>query len=594
MRLRLNCAFILTVILTSTGVFAQKAPLPNGHAPGEKDLFLEPRQERSSVNVITEPPTFDVRTMAEWEEIQSLMITWSGFSSILKQITSAARQECEVIIVAENPSSVQSYLTSNNAGGSAFADLENVTILQDNYNSIWSRDYGAHTIYRDDVEEMMLVDWIYNRNRPDDNLVPVGIAEYFDVPLYSTTEAPWDLMATGGNFMSDGLGTAFSSELILEENEGGFAWSGTFYPDHSEVEIDNIMSEFMGIHTYIKMETLPYDGIHHIDMHMKLMDEETLLMGEYPTGVADGPQIEANLEYVLSNYSSAFGTPYKVIRVQMPPEGNAYPNTNGAYRTYTNMVFVNKTVIIPTYQALYDTPALAIIQDALPGYNLVPIQCNDIIELSGAIHCITKAIGVDDPLLIVHNDLEDTDDDLNPYPLEAMVKHTSGVSSAVLNYRLDGGDFTSLAMQLTDAEENIWSADIPAQAVGSQIDYYIDATANNGKQLSRPIVAPEGFWTFNVTGAPTSLEELNSEVLGSVYPNPARAITAIPFSLPSAAQVSIELQDMLGRTIQILEQGSFIAGENKVFFDAADFAQGAYLISLSSGQQVYTTKLMIQ
>ena len=258
------------------------------------------------------------------------------------------------------------------------------------------------------------------------------------------------------------------------------------------------------------------------------------------------------------------------------------------------MVFVNKTVIIPTYQALYDTPALAIIQDALPGYNLVPIQCNDIIELSGAIHCITKAIGVDDPLLIVHNDLEDTDDDLNPYPLEAMVKHTSGVSSAVLNYRLDGGDFTSLAMQLTDAEENIWSADIPAQAVGSQIDYYIDATANNGKQLSRPIVAPEGFWTFNVTGAPTSLEELNSEVLGSVYPNPARAITAIPFSLPSAAQVSIELQDMLGRTIQILEQGSFIAGENKVFFDAADFAQGAYLISLSSGQQVYTTKLMIQ
>ena len=84
------------------------------------------------------------------------------------------------------------------------------------------------------------------------------------------------------------------------------------------------------------------------------------------------------------------------------------------------------------------------------------------------------------------------------------------------------------------------------------------------------------------------------EVLGEVYPNPARAITAIPFTLPSAAQVRIELQDMLGRTVQILEEGNFNAGDNKVFFDASEFAEGAYLISLSSGQQVFTTKLMIQ
>ena len=39
----------------------------------------------------------------------------------------------------------------------------------------------------------------------------------------------------------------------------------------------------MGIQTYILMETLPYDGIHHIDMHMKLLDEETILMAEYPS-----------------------------------------------------------------------------------------------------------------------------------------------------------------------------------------------------------------------------------------------------------------------------------------------------------------------
>ena len=80
---------------------------------------------------------------------------------------------------------------------------------------------------------------------------------------------------------------------------------------------------------------------------MKLLDEETILMAEYPTGVADGPQ-EA-LQYVLSNYNSAFGTAYKVVRIPSPPSvsGN-YPNTNGYYRTYTNSVFVNNTVLVPS------------------------------------------------------------------------------------------------------------------------------------------------------------------------------------------------------------------------------------------------------
>ena len=42
-------------------------------------------------------------------------------------------------------------------------------------------------------------------------------------------------------------------------------------------------------------------------MHMKLLNEETLLVGEYPTGIADGPQIEANIQYVLANFQNTFG-----------------------------------------------------------------------------------------------------------------------------------------------------------------------------------------------------------------------------------------------------------------------------------------------
>ena len=77
-----------------------------------------------------------------------------------------------------------------------------------------------------------------------------------------------------------------SSELIVDENSGGYAWEGfdgnVYYPDHTLEEINNTLEKFMGIDNYIIMENLPYDGIHHIDMHMKLLNEETLLIARIP------------------------------------------------------------------------------------------------------------------------------------------------------------------------------------------------------------------------------------------------------------------------------------------------------------------------
>lgn len=65
-----------------------------------------------------------------------------------------------------------------------------------------------------------------------------------------------NLPATGGNFIVDALGKVFSSKLILNENTS-----------KTEAQINSMMDLFMGINHYIKMDVLPYDGIHHIDMH---------------------------------------------------------------------------------------------------------------------------------------------------------------------------------------------------------------------------------------------------------------------------------------------------------------------------------------
>ena len=59
-------------------------------------------------------------------------------------------------------------------------------------NSIWIRDYGANTVYTEWNDGRVLVDWLYNRPRPDDDAIPDALADHMGLTLYSTIESPSD------------------------------------------------------------------------------------------------------------------------------------------------------------------------------------------------------------------------------------------------------------------------------------------------------------------------------------------------------------------------------------------------------------------
>jgi hypothetical protein len=443
---------------------------------------------------------------------------------------------------------------------------------------------------------------MYNRPRPDDDIIPDALADHLEIDLYSTTAEPYNLMNTGGNWMSDGFGTAFESELVLDENQGGSTW-WTDFPNHTTEEIEGIFEDFMGVHTFIKMPTLPYDGIHHIDMHMKLLDESTLMVSEYPEGVADGPQINANVDYVLSNFTTKWGTPFNIIRIPSPPQlGGGYPNTGGWYETYSNAVFVNEKILLPTYYEEYDTTAIRIWEEAMPGYEIVGIDCDgseNIISLSGAIHCITHSVSVEDPLIISHLPLPDTENTTDPYTVEAYLSHRSGILQANLFYSDNPyGPWTEISMNDLGDGEN-WTADIPAAPEDSDIFYYISANANSGKTGSRPMPAPEGWWTFHIGEITINgIDNFSESLIGDfapAYPNPASALTCIPVVLKQEANVKVLLIDALGRTIEVIHDGILPYGETKLFFQASTIPSGAYLITLENDKvRLASSRIMIQ
>lgn len=596
--LKFYLVFTLASLSELNSSFAQ-TDLPVGFSIQEKQdmqrsSFVEPVIQ--SNNSFTTPPTGPLRTMAQWEETQALTITWISYPTVLKEIVRAARKETKVYIVCgpqcsgtsyPDSTSIKTYLTNNSV------PLSNVFFIYAPCDAVWIRDYGQNSVYMNGVDSLILVDWKYNRpTRTRDDTVPRSIARRLNIPIYETTTGSNKLINTGGNWICDGLGTSFHSNLIMLEN-----------PALSISQVDQILYNFMGITRSIKMDTLPYDGIHHLDMHMKLINEETLLVGEYPSGESDGPQIEANIQYILSNYNSAFGTPYKIIRMPQPPDitgpWTGFPDAGGDYLTYTNATIINKSIIVPQFYAQYDTTALRIWRDAMPGYNVVGINSNVTINASGSLHCITNSVGVTNPLLIVHQNLPNTSNTTTPYQVDARIQHRSGIQFATLYYTTDTANipFTAVNMSLTNVSNNTWTGFIPAQLAGIHVYYYIKGHANSGKEQVRPMPAPSGNFEFDVLGT-TGINSIvsTSFSMKPAYPNPSHGITCIPVAFNKNTKGSIKIYDVLGKIITVIYEGEMQAGEKNYFINSMDLniKPGAYFITIETAEGRISQKLMVR
>lgn len=573
---------ILFIFITTQNFFTQDLP----HRMTEEELLLWQNYSYPVNPLFTDPPPSPVRGMAEWEELQGVIITWTSYLAILRQIVDYAQEEGLVYIICSDSNSVKNYLQQYSI------PLYNLKFLITGYNSIWVRDYGPWTAYTNDYDTLNIIDWIYNRPRPLDDITPVYFSNYIGAPIYQTTTPPYNLTHTGGNLMIDGHGTAFSSKLILDENSG-----------KTEEQIDEIMNLFLGVSKYIKMNDLPYDGIHHIDMHMKLLDEETLLVGEYPPGVADGPYIEANLQYVLHNFKTCFGRDFNVVRIPMPPDQNGQYPPSGQYRTYTNSFIVNKTVIVPTYEYQYDTTALRIYREAMPGYNVVGINCNSIIGSLGAIHCIMKEVGVSEPVWISHAKMDSVVITADSIAIGAIIKTQSGIADASVYWTTDTtAGFTSSSMQFVSSDSAVGY--IPAQLDTTIVYYYISATSNSGRRVNKPLVAPDGYYKFIVENSVTDVAELyhpEEFKLYQNYPNPFNPGTNIKYSIPTVtirqAQsdlfVTLKVYDVLGNEVATLVNERQPTGNYEVIFNASDLSSGVYFYTLRAGSFAESKKMLL-
>lgn len=165
----------------------------------------------------------------------------------------------------------------------------------------------------------------------------------------------------------------------------------------------------------------------------------------------------------------------------------------------------------------------------MPGYTLIPIDCENVQDLfiaaSGAVHCIARSVGIQDPLHISHKPLPDSDNTTTHHKAVAYMNHREGIDNEQLNWKTNiEGSYTEVEM--TALADSDWQRFIPAQATGTMLCFYARGEANTGKEQVRPMPAQDGNWTFDLLGklpAGVTEKELAFEKVFPILLMPLRA-----------------------------------------------------------------------
>ena len=235
---------ITLVLATASWCFAQQArivpqeildrivdddpnPLPRYLTPEERLLPL-PTLTADDLQRLA-PPTGTVHTPSEYDLNEGLLIRWGSYNSILTAMTvgiTTGDPEAIVYILVTGASQQASTTSTLTSAGANMSQVEFITYTA---NTVWIRDYGPRFIFEDDLRA--IVDHIYNRPRPLDDVFPPFLGTLWGEPVYDLP-----LYHGGGNFHLFSTGDAFMSSLITAEN-----------PGLSEQDVKDYFSDYLNV-----------------------------------------------------------------------------------------------------------------------------------------------------------------------------------------------------------------------------------------------------------------------------------------------------------------------------------------------------------
>ncbi len=328
-------------------------------------------------------------TWLQWPHHHEYGMTYRNrLDSTWIAMTNALVQSENVHIIAYNSTEQTRITNLLNAAGT---NLSNVDFKLFPTNDVWVRDNGPIFV-RDASENLHIEDWGFNGwggkfNSNLCNPIPTSVGSSIGVSVVNLNAV---MTIEGGAYELDGHGVFIGckSSTLSQSPANSVRNAGM-----TQAQAETILTQYVGATKYIWLDGFTgTDDITdaHIDGFAKFANDSTLVTMN-----------NANLTYwglsssditVLNNASNINNVVYNKVFVPLTQNDvvTTYGTNLGYKGSYCNYYIGNTVVLVPNYSDPNDAIANAIIQGLHPGRTVIGIDCRNLYENGGMVHCVTQ------------------------------------------------------------------------------------------------------------------------------------------------------------------------------------------------------------
>jgi len=459
-------------------------------------LFLGPPAVHADDDpLLNTPPPKPVRIPAEFEPMQAVVIEfWSTLGELYKDLA----EDVRLIFIYGSEQEYSYMLRCFSRDG---VDLDRCEFYPT----------SAMPVMRDGLPWFMFVDhnepaFVHNQLMTDLCALPAYGLD-LGYPVYRS-----GLRVFGGNFMTDGQGTAVSLDDV--------------FLDHAEMgdEFAERVEDYWGVDTYhfIDNERWEPNEYLHIDCLAKFLSPDTIMVARVPLTDVRREQSEQAAAY-FARQVSCYGTPYRVVRVDVP---NRQP--------YINSLILNRRVFVPITGSAADAGALASYEAAMPGYEVIAVynhpegRTESIWAPFYALHCDSMGIADEQMLYLEHVPLLNRPAGVEGFPIRARIVAHSRTEfvegTPVVWWRtLPQADSETASVwssvtlaRAAELGDHQYLTHIPAQPVGTEIQYYLQARDASGRDETHPYIGQAQAHTFAVTRLGANVSAISAQRGGTI------------------------------------------------------------------------------
>ena len=247
-------------------------------------------------------------------------------------------------------------------------------------DSMWVRDYGPLFMRRRDGTAYAVEGGYFQANplkvkRGLDDEAANLLCESLGLPVVSVP-----LEFEGGNLLSNGEGLCVTSLDLIRKNP-------RFINDKNGLA--RLLRDYFGVRAWVHVRSLKGEPTRHADMFVTFVAPDVAVVGQYdPAYDPENAAILDQTAELLSRMNTSRG-PMKVHRIPMPPREGKF------WRTYTNVLFANGTLLMPTFSGVdpaMQAEAMALYARLLPGWKVVGVRADSLHTSEGLLHCVAMNV----------------------------------------------------------------------------------------------------------------------------------------------------------------------------------------------------------